>query len=66
MAPLRPLVLFNGVPEPSELCARLRLLDIDAYHLQPEASADSGSPETLLDINGDFATLYNPGATFYV
>ena len=57
MASLRPLVLFNSVSNPSRLCTCLRLLDIDAYDVQPDPTVGA-IPQTLWDVYGDFDALY--------
>lgn len=57
--PLRPVVLFNGVPDPTDLCDRLRVLAVDAYVVEDTRTDSSARAESVLvDIHGDFAALY--------
>ena len=59
MAGLRPVVLFNGVENPPQWCARLRLVDIDAYVVGHQSSpGDAATSAKLVDRHGDFAALY--------
>jgi hypothetical protein len=61
----RPVVLFNGVVDPSDLRERLHLLSVDAYALADAGSPGSGCDAAdLVDIHGDFATLYGLGRHF--
>ncbi len=65
MASLRPLVLVNGVSNPTELCARLRLLDVDAHVVDAGGPAHGENPrENLVDVHGDFAALYGLKKSF--
>jgi hypothetical protein len=59
MAPLRPVVLVSGVPDPADLCDRLRSLDVDGYVVEDAQETGSHSRASgLRDVYGDFATLY--------
>jgi 2-polyprenyl-6-methoxyphenol hydroxylase-like FAD-dependent oxidoreductase len=58
MAPLRPIVLFNGIADPPQLCERLRFLDIDAYEVAAQGSRGDTTSARLVDRYGDFAALY--------
>lgn len=59
MASLLPVVLLNGVPRAAELCERLRRLKIAAHVVHEFRKAGSTTLDSgLLDVHGDFATLY--------
>ena len=58
MAPLHPVVLFNGVADSHQWCECLRQVNVDAYAVTTNASAGDGSLPQLFDRTGDFAKLY--------
>ena len=58
MRPLHPLVLFNGVSDSRKLCARLRLLNIEAYELNATWKMSESAQTQLVDVHADFGALY--------
>jgi 2-polyprenyl-6-methoxyphenol hydroxylase-like FAD-dependent oxidoreductase len=65
MSTLRPIAIVRGTPNASDLCARLRALDLDAYVVGEAATADRNTQSaTLLDVHGDFGTLYGLGSSY--
>ena len=59
MASLRPVVLLNGISNPAQLCARLRLLDVDAFVVDTTTTPGRDTLDAdLFDVYGDFVRLY--------
>ena len=64
MQTLRPIVLLSGAGS-ENLVARVRTLDLEAYQVCDGVTHATSSPSTtLIDVNGDFASLYRLGRTF--
>ena len=65
MAPLRPVVLFNGIATSDQWRERLGRVAVDAYGVVPPHSARHDAPSTqLIDRHGDFAALYGLRVNF--